>query len=211
MRLALLGALFVLLPMTSVSLAQDAPAAPAPQLGTLELTVAAFSSEVTLKPKIQTQLASGGVEWGQKGDRIVFTMVNKRFLNFDIPYLTRFGESRKLELPEGDYTITCVGFVPMTAFSVEKALSKGAYFNRNVMTVHVAAGKVTTLAMRPVIRKQATFFLTFFMPELLTSSTLDGTTTPELSLNEKTDASIKWDDYVGDLKFQAGAATTTSR
>jgi hypothetical protein len=197
----------ILTSLACISLAAQAqettPAAPA--TGTLQLEIAAFTSEVTLKPKIQTQLASGGIEWGQKGDRIVFTYVNKRFLNFDIPYLTRFGETRKLELPEGDYAVTCVGFLPATAFSVEKALSKGAYFNRNVMTVHVAVGKTTTLTMKPVIRKQATFFLTFFMPEMLTSSTLDGVTSPEISLNEKSTASVKWDDYVGDLKFQPGS------
>ena len=205
MRKILLGfELIVLLSVPIVSVAQSAETA-APTTGTLQLEIAAFTSEVTLKPKIQKQLASGGIEWGQKGDRIVFTYVNKRFLNFDIPFLTRFGETRKLELPEGDYAITCIGFLPATAFSVEKALSKGAYFNRNVMTVHVAAGKTTTLTMKPVIRKQATFFLTFFMPEMLASSTLDGATSPAISINEKSSASVKWDDYVGDLKFQLGS------
>jgi hypothetical protein len=173
-----------------------------PATGTLQLEIAAFTSEIALKPKIQTQLASGGIEWGQKGDRIIFTYVNKRFLNFDIPFLTRFGETRKLELPEGDYSITCVGFLPATAFSVEKALSKGAYFNNNIMTVHVAAGKTTTLTMKPVIRKKSTFLLAFFIPDMLTSGTLDGITSPEISINEKSATSVKWDDYVGDLKFQ---------
>ncbi|HMB56770.1 MAG TPA: hypothetical protein VKM35_06135 [Arenimonas sp.] len=49
--------------------------------GTLVVDIPAFTSEITLKPKIKSQLDSGGLEWGQTGDRIVFTLLNKRFVN----------------------------------------------------------------------------------------------------------------------------------
>ena len=70
--------------------------------GTLVVDVGPFTSEVELKDKIQKQLESGGIEWGQAGNRIVFTTVNKRFLNFDIAQFTRYGTQKLLELPEGD-------------------------------------------------------------------------------------------------------------
>lgn len=170
--------------------------------GTLLVDIAPFTSEITLKKKVQKQLESGGLEWGQGGSRIVFTMVNKRFVNFDLPEFTRFGTQKSLDVPAGDYTITCIGLVFHTAFSPEKVLSKGGYFNENLMTVHIDAGKTSTLRILPIIRKQATFFLNFFVPELLTSTIVDGTESAQVSLNAQTEHSIKWDDYSGDLKFR---------
>ena len=132
----------------------------------------------------------------------MFTLVNKRFINFDLTQFTRFGTQKSLELPAGDYTITCIGLVFHTAFSAEKILSKGGYFNVNVMTVHIDAGSMTTLKVHPIIRKQATFFLKFFVPELLTTTIVNGTESAPVSLNAQTEQSIKWDDYSGDLKFR---------
>lgn len=170
--------------------------------GTLLLDVAPFTSEIKLKKKIQDQLESGGVEWGQAGNRIVFSLINKRFLNFDINEFTRYGMQKSLDLPEGDYQVTCVGLIMHTAFSPAKVLSKGAYFNENILTVHIAAGKTTSLKIAPVIRKQSTVFVKFFMPDLLASTVMDGTESAQVSLNAQTDKSIKWDDYQGDLKFK---------
>ena len=173
--------------------------------GILLVDVAPFKSEIELKKKIQAQLESGGIEWGQTGNRIVFTTVNKRFINFDVNQFTRYGTQKSLELPAGDYLITCAGLVVHTAFSPEKILSKGGYFNENIVTAHVEAGKTTTLKIEPVIRKQNTVFMSFFMPDLLTSTILDGTESEQVSLNAQTDKSIKWDDYSGDLKFKAAS------
>ncbi|MFM2290051.1 MAG: hypothetical protein RL684_3194 [Pseudomonadota bacterium] len=174
--------------------------------GTLVIDVGPFTSEVELKDKIQKQLESGGIEWGQTGNRIVFTTVNKRFLNFDIAQFTRYGTQKSLDLPEGDYVLTCVGLVPHTAFSPEKILSKGGYFNEGILTVHVKSGATATLKIRPVIRKQSTLFLKLYMPELMTTVEQDGGTSAEISLNAESEKSVKWDDYAGDLKFKAGAA-----
>lgn len=196
--------------LSVVSLAQESAvpaAAPAPTpapvaTGTLVVDIPAFTSEVKLKSKIQRQLESGGIEWGQKDDRIVFTMVNKRFVNFDIPNFTRYGETKELQLPPGEYRITCVGLVMHTAFSPEAVLNKGGYFNEDVMTVRIEAGKTTTLKVQPIIRKQGTFFLNFFVPEMLATTTMDGITSEPVSLNAQTDKSIKWPAYQGDLKFK---------
>ncbi len=190
--------------LAAVALLGAWPAFAQPATGTLIVDIAPFSSEVELKKKVQKQLESGGIEWGQKDDRIVFTMVNKRFINFDLPQFTRFGEHKVLEIPAGDYRVTCIGLVFHTAFSVEKVLSKGGYFNEDIITVRVEAGKTTTLAIKPVIRKQATFFLNFFVPELLATVSIDDATSEPVSLNAQGPQSIKWDDYTGNLKFRPG-------
>jgi hypothetical protein len=183
-------------------LATGAAAYAQPVLGTLVVESAVFRSEVSLSKKVQAQLETGGLEWGQSGDRIVFTLVNKRFINFDLPYFTRYGETRSVDLPPGEYHVTCIGLVLHTAFSPEKVLSKGAYFNEDALTLKVEAGKTTTLAIQPVIRKQATFFLTYFVPELLATARRDDVSSEAISLNAQTAKSVKWDDYAGDLKFR---------
>jgi hypothetical protein len=40
------------------------------------------------------------------------------------------------------------------------------------------------------------------MPEYLASVALDGAASPEVSLNSRTEKSVSWDDYHGDLKFK---------
>lgn len=170
--------------------------------GKLVLDVKPFTSEVKLKPKVNDTLQHGALDWGAKDGRIVFTSVAKQYINFDMTHFTRFGESTELDLPPGDYKVSCAGLVPHTAFSPQSMLSKGGFFNIDVMTVHVEAGKTTTITINPVIRKQATFLLNFFQAEFLATSTIDGITSPEVSLNMQTPTSVKWDDYHGDLKFQ---------
>jgi hypothetical protein len=170
--------------------------------GTLTINVAAFTSEVELKPKIQKQLQAGGVEWGVNGNRLVFTTVNKQFVGVDINEFTRFGTNTTLQLPAGTYTVHCVGLIPDGGMSVSKLLSKGGYFNENLMTFEVAEGQITTLDLRPVIKQNNTFLLKFFIPDYLTKVTFNGATSEEISLNARTDKSVKWDDYNGDLKFK---------
>lgn len=174
--------------------------------GTLVMDIAPFTSEIVLKKKIQAQLESGGLEWGQQDDRIVMTMLNKRFVNFDIGKFTRYGTKTELQLPAGDYRITGIGFIPSTGFDVMKIVAKGAYFNVDVMTVRVEAGKVTTLAISPVIKKQNTFFVEVYMPDLVATTTLDGVTSEPVTLNAMTPNSVKLPYYSGDLKFQGSAA-----
>ena len=124
-----------------------------------------------------------------------------------MPQFTRFGERKSLEVPAGEYQITCIGLVFHTAFSPEKVLSKGGYCNENVMIVHVGPRKTTTLSITPVIRKQSTFFRKFFVPELLATVSLDGVASEPLSLNTQGPQSIQWDDYTGDLKFRPRETT----
>lgn len=194
-RRIFLAAAVALSGLCQVAWADDAPAR-----GTLVFDVKPFTSEIELKPKVEAQLKSGGLEWGVGKDKLVLTTMNKRFLNFDIPYFTRYGESKTLELEPGVYHIDCAGFVPEGGFSVEKALSKGGYFNLDMMTFEIKAGETTTLELMPAIRKESTFFVKFFMPQVRVK--VAGSPDAGVVVNERTERSVAYDDYHGELKFQ---------
>jgi len=63
-------------------------------------------------------------------------------------------------------------------------------------------GKTTTLDIRPVIRASSGMLLKVFMPEFIARSTLELDISPEVSLNSRTEKSVAWDAYSGDLKFK---------
>jgi len=171
--------------------------------GTLVFDVKPFTSKVKLKEKIENRLKSGGIEWGAADGQLVVTTVNKRFIRFDLPHMTRYGESKTLELAPGTYTIHCAAFIPEGGLSVEKALAKGAFFNLDQMTFEIAEGKTTTLEVHPVIESESTFLLKFFLPELQVKLVEDGAVTQEAVINNRVESSIAWNDYSGPLKFTA--------
>ena len=170
--------------------------------GTLLIEVAAFQSEVKLKPKVQKQLEGGGMEWGIAGNRLTVSTVNKQYVGPVIDHLTRFGTNASLDLPAGEYTISCVGIIYEGGLSVGKVLSKGGYFNENVMTFQIEDGQTTTLQVRPVIRASSGMLLKVFMPEYIAKTVLNGVESSDFSLNGRSDKSVAWDDYSGDLKFK---------
>lgn len=181
----------------------DAGAAPVAATGTLNFNVLPFRSDANLPRKVISQLESGAIEWGQKGNQIVVTMVNKRFIDFDVNHMTRYGSAETLPLPAGTYRITGVGLEMHTAFSIDKVLAKGAYVNEDIIEFTIEPGRTTTLTIDPVIEKDATFFLSFYMPALMASiSTEGGTPTQPRALNQREATSIAWPQYEGPLKFR---------
>jgi hypothetical protein len=170
-------------------------------MGKLVFDIKPFTSELKLKPKIQAQLESGGIEWGVKDGQLVVAVLNKRFIDFDITHMTRYGRNETVDLPAGEYRVTCVGFEPHTAFSVEKALAKGGYVNENVITFKIEDGKTTTLSMNPIIKKSNAFILEFYMPDLMTTVVTDAGSSEEKAINLRGAGSISWPDYHGALKF----------
>jgi len=169
--------------------------------GTLQINIAPFTSEIELKDKVRTQLEGGGMEWGMAGNRLVVTNIAKQYVAPTINQLTRFGTNTSLSLPAGEYHISCAAMVYDGGMSVAKVLSKGAFFNENVMSFRIEEGQTTTLDMRPVIRKTGGL-IKIFMPEYLVTSTLNGEKSAEVSINSRNEKSIAWDDYTGDLKFK---------
>lgn len=171
--------------------------------GTLVVDIKAFTSEKELPKKVVKQLQSGMLEWGIRERQLVFTMVNKRFLDFPVDHSTRFGQSEQLTLPAGEYRITGVGLEMSTSFSVDKVLERGAFFNEDIVTFRVEPGKTTTLTIRPVIKIDRTFAVNFWMPSMMTSIDDGSGPTSEVALNDRNDKSVSWPQYTGPLKFVA--------
>ncbi|MBU8975527.1 hypothetical protein JI752_005180 [Lysobacter sp. MMG2] len=178
-------------------------AASAQDTGTLVVEVAQFTSEKELPKKVDKQLRNGGLEWGVKDTQMVFSMVAKQFVDHPINHLTRYGQSEALTLPTGTYHVTGIGLEMTTGFSVQKILDKGAYVNENVLTFTIEPGKTTTLAIKPVIHKDATFAVNFWMPTLMASVRSEAGTGTETALNTRGASSIAWPNYNGPLKFVA--------
>lgn len=173
------------------------------ETGTLVVNVAPFASEKELPKKVDKQLRSGGLEWGIKDDLLVFTMVAKQFIDYPINHMTRYGQSETLALPAGLYRITGIGLEMTTGFSAQKILEKGAFVNEDVMSFRIEPGQVTTLNIRPMIYKDATFAVNFWMPTLLASVAAGAESGPETALNKRIESSIRWPYYRGPLKFIA--------
>lgn len=184
--------------------AQTVPDATVPAgNGTLNVEIKTFNSEQTLPKKVDKQLRSGGLEWGAKGNQVVFTMVGKQFVDFPINHMTRYGQSETLALPAGEYRITGIGLEMNTAFSVQKILDKGAFVNPDVLTFRIETGKTTTLSINPVIYKDATFAVNFWIPTLMASVVTEAGASEAKALNKRVDTSIAWPQYTGPLKFVA--------
>jgi len=171
--------------------------------GTLVFDSKPFTSEIELREKVESQLKSGGLEWGVVGNEVVVTLVSKRFIAGDIPNLTRYGERKEIQLPAGKYTLTCVGLIPEGGFSVDKVLSKGAYFNEDVLSFEIEPGQATVLEVTSVIRKENTFLLKFFVPEVSVNVIANDIDFGAVPINLRDDKSVAWDDYTGPLKFVA--------
>ena len=171
--------------------------------GTLLVDVKPFTSEKELPKKVDKQLKSGGLEWGVRDDLIVFTMVNKQFVDFPISHMTRYGQNESLTLPAGEYRVTGIGMEMTAGFNVQKILDRGAFVNDDVVTFRIEPGKTTTLRINPVIKKDNAFVVDFWMPTMMASVAGESGATEERALNARSETSIAWPEYKGPLKFMA--------
>ncbi|MEG3790498.1 hypothetical protein V1318_10255 [Lysobacter sp. CCNWLW3] len=190
--------LFALVFIGAPALAQDTAST-----GTLVVDVRPYVGEKPLSKKVEQQFKGAGLEWGIRDDLLVFTMVHKRFIDFPINHMTRYGQSETLTLPAGEYRITGIGMRMMSSFTMQKVLDRGAFVNNDVMTFRVEPGKTTTLRINSVIKRDTAFAADFWMPTLLASIVDKNGTSQEKALNERIDSSIGWLDYHGPLKFVA--------
>ena len=170
--------------------------------GILKLDLKPFVSEIKLKKKILKQLESGALEWGVTGNQFVTTLANKRFINFDFPYMTRYGTSKEIQLAPGKYEVSCIGFIYNGGMNVDKVLEKGAFFNLDVLSFEIFEGKTTTLEILPIIEKSRYLMLKMYMPNLIVKVIENDEVKAEKSVSEKTENSIEWNDYEGELKFK---------
>ncbi|SDR02897.1 hypothetical protein SAMN05428982_2958 [Pseudoxanthomonas sp. CF385] len=204
MRKWMLGLLLQAGMVVSVSAQEQAPPpSETGETGTLVVEIKPFTSEQELPAKAVEQLKSGGLEWGVRDGKVVFTMVGKQFIDFPINHMTRYGQQESLPLPAGEYRVTGIGLEMHTSFSVNKVLERGAFFNEDAVVFRIEPGKTTTVSINPVIRKDAIFGSTFYVPTLMASVRDDAGETPAVALNVRGPASIAWPQYTGPLKFVA--------
>jgi hypothetical protein len=179
----------------------------AQQTGTLVLELKNFTSDAKIPKKSQKNLAHAGVRWEMVDDGVLISLVNERFVKADLPNLTRFGEQKAVELKPGRYSITCIGYdFSSTSRDIDKVLAKSAFFNNDVMTFTVSAGKTTTLEIAPVYKAESQWWVlskfTMFLPDLKVRVLEDGTPQgDEVVINRRTEKSVAWNDYHGPLKF----------
>jgi hypothetical protein len=171
--------------------------------GTLVVDIKPFSSEKPLPKKVDKQLRSGGLEWGIRDQQLVFTLVNKQFVDFPVSHMTRYGQNEQLTLPAGEYRVTGIGMEMTGGFSVQKILDRGAFVNEDVVTFTIAPGKTTTLSINPVIKRDGAFVVDFWVPTLMASVTGESGASAETALNTRGATSIAWPQYSGPLKFIA--------
>jgi hypothetical protein len=177
------------------------------QSGTLVFDLKNYTSDAKLPKRNQKQLEHAGFRWGMLDSTVLIPTVNEKLVKADLPYFTRFGEQKKLEMKPGQYTITCIGFEFASASSdLEKTLTKSAFFNNDVVTFTVLPGKTTTLEISPMYVAESQWRiltkLTMFIPDLEVRVLEDGTPKGEnVVINRRTPKSVGWDDYHGPLKF----------
>ncbi|WP_313928863.1 hypothetical protein [Pseudoxanthomonas sp.] len=181
----------------------QADAVPTPQPGMLVVEIRPFTSEQALPAKAVEQLKSGGLEWGVRDGKVVFSMVGKQFIDFPLNHMTRYGQQESLALPAGEYRVTGIGLEMHTSFSVKKALDRGAFVNEDMVVFRIEPGRTVTLSIDPVIRKDTIFGSTFYMPTLMAGVRDDAGQTPPVPLNTRGPGSIAWPQYTGPLKFVA--------
>lgn len=177
------------------------------QSGTLVLDLKNYTSDAKIPKNSQKRLEHAGLRWGMLDNSVLISFVNEKYVKADLPYLTRFGDQKTLEIKPGQHTITCIGFeFDSTSSDVDKTLAKSAFFNNEVVTFTVQPGKTTTLEISPIFEAESQWHvltkLTMFIPDLKVRVLEDGTPKGEsLVINRRTPKSVAWNDYHGPLKF----------
>lgn len=175
--------------------------------GTLVMEVDKLQSEVPLSKDLQELIRTGGVDWGIKGNELVLTVVDTRYLDFDYGFTTRYGYRHALQLPVGTYRITAVSREPRRSYSEQRLLDRATFVNRNVASFTIEAGKTVTLQVGPVILDEDALNPAVFIPTLFAGvSSADGEAPGGAAPRRKAvtlrdNTSTAWPDYRGPIKF----------
>ncbi|MDY0979334.1 hypothetical protein [Stenotrophomonas sp. CFBP8994] len=175
--------------------------------GTLVMEVDKLQSEVPLSKELQELIRTGGVDWGIKGNELVLTVVDTRYLDFDYGFTTRYGYRHALQLPVGTYRITAVSREPRRSYSEQRLLDRATFVNRNVASFTIEAGKTVTVRVGPVIMDEDALNPAVFIPTLFASvSSADGGAPGGAAPRRKAvtlrdNSSTAWPDYRGPIKF----------
>ena len=177
------------------------------QSGTLVFDLKNYTSDAKIPKGTRKSLEHAGIRWGMLDNSMLISLVNEKYVKVELPYLTRLGEQKTLEMKAGHYAIDCIGYeISSISRDIDKVLAKNAFFNNEVVTFTVLPGKTTTLEIFPtyVEESKSRFLtkLTMFLPDLKVRVLEDGTPKGEdVVISRRTAKSVAWDDYHGPLKF----------
>jgi len=174
-------------------------AAPA-RTGTLIVDVEPYTSAKRLSRKVVRQLDSATLEWGVRDREVVFSLLGTRFVDFPLDHSMRYGQKESLALPAGEYRVTGVGLEMTTSYTADLLVKRGAFVNEDVLTFRIEPGRTTTLAISPVMQRDITFNIDFWMPTMMASIRTEEGETQEVALNARGPASVAWPAYDGPLK-----------
>ncbi|KRA40122.1 hypothetical protein ASD72_16985 [Pseudoxanthomonas sp. Root630] len=181
--------------------AQPAESASAPtRNGMFIVDVEPYSSAKPLSRKVARQLDGAALEWGIHENQVVFSFLGTRFVDFPLDRAARYGRKESLELPAGDYRVTGVGLEMTTSYTADLLVNRGAFVNEGVVTFRIEPGRTTSLVISPVIQRDTTMNIDFWMPTLMARVRTDGSETQAVALNVRSPASIAWPAYDGPLK-----------
>jgi len=170
--------------------------------GALIFRLLNYKSDVKLKKNVTKQLEHAYIVWSIMDNTLVITEVSQKYINLKNPKSTRLGEEEKLELPPGKYAVSCVGYVfEKNSSDIDKALSKNAFFNLEIIYFNILPGKSTEIIILPVYQKDVIWSHQLYLPDLYMKVFEEGKEIIEYQIDKKTEKSILWSDYKGPLKF----------
>lgn len=175
--------------------------------GTLVISLKNYASDSKIPKRTKESLEHTGIRWGIVDDNVLISLVRENFVKAEMPYLTRFGEQKAIEMKAGPHSVTCIGIeFNSTSRDVDKYLAKSAFFNNDVLIFTVLPGKTTTLEIYPTYKAESQWWvlskITMLIPELKVRVLEDGIPKGEdLVINQRTPKSVAWNDYKGPLKF----------
>ena len=164
--------------------------------GSLVISLLPYEAEIQLNEGVRAQLDQQGIEWGLVGSDLIVSFVSRRYVAVELPQLTRYGELDTVELPPGDYTITCIGLdVKKPARDFERLLAESAFINKDVVRFSIRPGEATRLELRSEIRKQGGFWLKTFVPRVHATVHDGKGDGRQIVINDRIESSIPWTRY----------------
>ena len=133
-------------------------------------------------------------------NQLVVVAVPNSLFDVEISNFSRYGTQQEIELPAGDYTLTCVGLVPSLAWDVPTLLRKSGFINHDVLHFAIKEGETTVLEARTTILKRRAALMPIHFREIVVTVLERGAPVAEAVINTRTASSIAWRDYHGPLK-----------
>jgi hypothetical protein len=157
-----------------------------------------------LSKHLRKAFESRGLDWGVlsgQPNQVVVVAVPEGYFNLKLPNFSRYGMPQAIELPPGDYTLTCVGLEPALGLGGWRMLVRQhGYVNVDLLPFTIKEGETTVLETRTTIHRDRTGLAPIEYREIAVTVRERGAPTAEAVISVRTDSSIAWPDYHGPLK-----------